>query len=159
MEIREWRKTGALWQLSLRNLKEQNIVLAIKEVNRIALPHHLDGGEFNHAAVDELSDLLYVAHPSTDSFEVIDLNANEFLYSITGHKGVAGIWVSARRILLFTSNREDAARVFHLDGKKPQRNFAPLLGSGQMAWHLMKEETSLWLQVLGMQKRAMPLHL
>jgi hypothetical protein len=32
--------------------------MVLKEVKRVSLPHHLDGGEFDHAAVDEVSDLL-----------------------------------------------------------------------------------------------------
>jgi DNA-binding beta-propeller fold protein YncE len=65
-----------------------------------------------------------VAHPSNDAVDVIDLSAEKFLYSITGHKGVAGVWVSAKRRLLFTSNRgEDTASVFLLDGKKAMEKF------------------------------------
>jgi len=98
--------------------------MALEEVKRIPLPHHPDGGEFDHAAVDEMSDLLYVAHPSNDAVEVVALNAEKFLYSITGLKGVAGVWVSANRRLLFTSNRgEDTASIFHLDGKKATEKF------------------------------------
>ena len=69
MEIRGRRKTGALQQLILRNLKEQNVVMALKEIKRVPLPHHLEGGEFDHAAVDEMSDLLYVARPSSSPRE------------------------------------------------------------------------------------------
>ena len=124
MEIRRRRKTGALRQLILRNLKEQNVVMGLKEVKRVPLHHHLEGGKFDHAAVDEMSDLLYVAHPSNDAVDVIDLSVEKFLYSITGHKGVAGVWISAKRRLLFTSNRgEDTASVFLLDGKKAIEKF------------------------------------
>ena len=124
MEIRRKWKTGALRQLSLTDLKEENVIMALKEVKRVSLPHHLDGGEFDHAAVDEVSDLLYVAHPSNDAVDVIDLSAEKFLYSITGHKGVAGVWISKKRRLLFTSNREeDTASVFFLDGKKATEKF------------------------------------
>ena len=46
------------------------------------------------------------------------------LLSITGLKGVAGVWVSAKRRLLFTSNRgEDTASIFLLDGKKATEKF------------------------------------
>ena len=124
MEIRGKRKIGAFRQLILHELKEHDVVMALKEIRRIPLPHHLDGGEFDHAVVDEISDLLYVAHPSNDSVDVIDLGSEKFLYSITGLKGVAGVWVSEKRRLLFTSNRgEDTASVFLLDGKKATEKF------------------------------------
>ena len=53
MEIRRKWKTGALRQLSLTDLKEENVIMALKEVKRVSLPPHLDGGEFDHAGVDE----------------------------------------------------------------------------------------------------------
>ena len=86
MEIAGRRKTRALRQLSLRDLKEQNVVMTLKEVKRVPLPHHLDGGGFDHASVDEMSDLLYVPHPSNYAVDVIDLGAEKFLYSTVDQK-------------------------------------------------------------------------
>lgn len=124
MEIRGKRKTGAFRQLILCDLKEHDLTMALKEIRQIPLPHHPDGGEFDHAAVDGISDLLYVAHPSNNAVDVIDLSSEKFIHSITGLKGVAGVWVSEKRRLLFTSNRgEDTASVFILDGKKATEKF------------------------------------
>ncbi len=89
----------------------------MKEVARIALPSHGADGEFDHAAVDAARGRLYVAHPSNDAVEVVDLDVRRHLRSLPGLKGVAGVWVSEQRQLLFTSNRgEDTASVFAIDG-------------------------------------------
>lgn len=88
----------------------------MKEVARIALPGHAPDGGFDHAAVDPALDRLYVAHPSNDAVEVIDLAARRHLRSLTGLRGVAGVWVDPAGRWLFTSNRgEDTASVFRLE--------------------------------------------
>ena len=79
--------------------------MGLKEAARIPLPGHSEEGEFDHAAVDRVSDRLFVAHPSNDAVEVVDLRTRRHLRSIRGVPGVAGVWVDARRRRLFTSNR------------------------------------------------------
>lgn len=87
----------------------------LKERARIALPTHPPDGEFDHAAVDPVGDTLYVAHPSNDSVEVVDLGARRSKGSLSGLRGIAGVWVDAEARLLFTTNRgEDTASIFRL---------------------------------------------
>lgn len=89
--------------------------MALAEVARLSLPGHAPEGEFDHAAIDAASDRLYVAHPSNDCVEVVDLGARRSLRSLTGLKGVAGVWVPEGSGQLFTSNRgEDTVSVFGL---------------------------------------------
>ena len=155
MEIGGRRKTGALRQLSLCDLKGKNAVMSLKEIKRVPLPHHLEGGEFDHAAVDEMSDLLYVAHPSNNAVDVIDLSAEKFLYSITGHKGVAGVWISVKRRLLFTSNRgEDTASVFLLDGKKATEKFRIPTGVRPNGMAFDEERNILMVAGVGNAKKS-----
>ena len=102
----------------------------MKEVARILLPPHPAQGEFDHAAVDPLGDRLYVAHPSNDAVEVVDLAARRHVASIPGLRGVAGVWVDAEARLLFTSNRgEDTASVFRLGEGAPTARFRVRTGA------------------------------
>lgn len=89
--------------------------MGLREVARIPLPDHRREGDFDHAAVDGESDRLFVAHPSNDCVEVVDLRTRRHLRSLGGLKGVAGVWVDARQRWLFTSNRhEDTASAFQI---------------------------------------------
>ena len=88
----------------------------MKEVARIPLPPHESEGEFDHAAVDPVGDRLYVAHPSNDAVEVVDLRTRLHCGSLSGLRGVAGVWTNAEARLLFTSNRgEDSTSIFQLE--------------------------------------------
>ncbi len=88
----------------------------MREVARIKLPPHRSEGDFDHAAVDSVGDRLYVAHPSNDAVEVVDLSARRHSATLTGLRGVAGVWVDPKSRLLFTSNRgEDTASIFRLE--------------------------------------------
>lgn len=89
--------------------------MPLREVARIRLPTHSADGGFDHAAVHAATSRLYVAHTSNDCVEVVDLASRRFLHSLRGLRGVAGIWVSEERGVLFTSNRgEDTASIFDL---------------------------------------------
>ena len=89
--------------------------MVLREVARIKLPPHPTGGGFDHAAVDVARSRLYVAHTANDAVDVIDLRARRYVTSLPALKGVAGVWVSAERDLLFTSNRgEDTVSIFRL---------------------------------------------
>jgi len=93
--------------------------MGLREVRRIALPGHPADGGFDHAAVHSSGSRLYVAHPSNDAVDVVDLAQGRFSHSLTSLNGVAGVWVSEERHLLFTSNRgEDSASIFRLPDEK-----------------------------------------
>jgi hypothetical protein len=97
--------------------------MSLVEIARIALPEHAVDGGFDHAAVDPVADRLYVAHTSNDAVDVVDLRTRRHLRSVPGLRGVAGVWVSGRRRLLFTTNRgEDTVGVFRL-GEKETESF------------------------------------
>lgn len=86
------------------------------EVARVSLPPHGPDGEFDHAAPAPSRARLFVAHPSNNTVEVIDIEHRRHRRSISGLRGVAGVWVDDREGLLFTSNRaEDTACIFRID--------------------------------------------
>ncbi len=96
----------------------------MKEVARIALPPHPPGGGFDHAAVDPTGDRLYVAHPSNDVVEIVDLGARRHCGPLPGLREVAGVWLDVAARLLFTSNRgEDTASSFRMDGSGTKELF------------------------------------
>src|SRR5207253_8745602 len=59
-------------------------------------------GGFDHAAVHLKSSVLYRAHTSNDSLEVIDCHQDKYLRSIPNLMGVAGVLVSNERDIVFT---------------------------------------------------------
>ena len=89
--------------------------MSLIEKDRIQLPEHIADGGFDHAAIHVRGSCLYVAHPSNDSVDVVDLQQRRLLRSLPGYRGVAGVWVSEEAGLLFTSNRgEDTAGILRL---------------------------------------------
>ena len=89
--------------------------MGLKATGRIDLPPHPADGGFDHAAVHVASSRLYVAHTSNDAADVIDLRAGQHVGSLPSLRGVAGVWVSEERGLLFTSNRgENTVSIFRL---------------------------------------------
>ena len=87
--------------------------MSLEEVARIPLPPHRAEGGFDHAAVHVGTARLFVAHTCNDSVDVVDLTERRVRGSISGLRGVAGVWVAEHAGLLFTSNRgEDTASVF-----------------------------------------------
>ncbi len=97
---------------------------AMRVVGRIALPSHPPEGGFDHAAVDSAGDRLYIAHPSNDALEVVELQTRSHVRSIGGLRGVAGVWVDPVTRLLFTSNRgEDTASIFRLEERRESELF------------------------------------
>jgi len=92
--------------------------MPLKLLTHIDLPPHAGEGGFDHAAIDVRTDLLYVAHTANDAVDVIDCASNVYLRSILGLTGVAGVLVSERPALVFTSNRgEDTAGIFEPDAE------------------------------------------
>jgi len=78
---------------------------SLKHVGEIELPEHRGPGGFDHAAVDRVRRLLYVAHTANDAVDVIDLGSGSYARSVPGLKGVAGALVDEPTGLVFTSNR------------------------------------------------------
>jgi DNA-binding beta-propeller fold protein YncE len=68
-------------------------------------PHAKPGVFFDHAAVHAPTGRVFVAHMANDAVDVIDAEADRFLFSVPGLAGVAGVLVSEERDLVFTSNR------------------------------------------------------
>jgi DNA-binding beta-propeller fold protein YncE len=86
----------------------------------VALPKHADKGGFDHAAVHAASGHVYVAHTANDAVDVFDPAAGQYLFSIPGLRGVAGVLVSDEASLIFTSNRgENTVGIFE-PGRDPQ---------------------------------------
>ena len=69
------------------------------------LPAHQKKGGFDHAAVHNKSGILYIAHTANDSLDLIDTRTDKYLHSIPNLTGVAGVFVSNEKDLVFTSNR------------------------------------------------------
>jgi DNA-binding beta-propeller fold protein YncE len=73
----------------------------------IDLPAHVKTGGFDHAAVHEPTGRIYVAHTANDAVDVIDIEAQKYIASVTGLPAVAGALVAEAPDLVFTSNRGD----------------------------------------------------
>src|SRR5438093_8353941 len=105
-EPRNWSTTSHNRQGSVR-------VITLKHLGFIELPPNQKKGGFDHAAVHLHSQTLYVAHTSNDALDNIDCKGKQYLRSITGLPGVAGVLVSNKKGLVFTSNRgEDTVGIF-----------------------------------------------
>ncbi len=79
----------------------------------VDLPAHVGPGGFDHAAINERTRQVYVAHTANDAVDVIDCARDVFLRSIRGLRAVAGILVSDELDCAFTSNRgEDTVGMF-----------------------------------------------
>jgi DNA-binding beta-propeller fold protein YncE len=79
--------------------------MSLQQIGFIELPAHTGPGGFDHAAVHQGTDRLYVAHTSNDALDVIDWACDAYVRSVSDLKGVAGALVSDERNLVFTSNR------------------------------------------------------
>ncbi|MHB8628226.1 MAG: YncE family protein [Aggregatilineales bacterium] len=87
--------------------------MTLIHVGNIELPAHLKEGGFDHAALHQGTERLYVAHTANDAVDVIDCRAARYLHSIPGLVGVAGVLVSEEGNLAFTSNRgENTVGIF-----------------------------------------------
>ncbi len=83
-------------------------------IGRVELPEHKGPGGFDHAAVHARLGRLFVAHTANDAVDVIDCEADRYLFSIAGLSGVAGALVSEELGMTFTSNRgEDTVGIIH----------------------------------------------
>jgi DNA-binding beta-propeller fold protein YncE len=90
--------------------------MSLEHVGFIDLPPHVKDGGFDHAAVDEASGRIYVAHTANDAIDIIDIAARKYVGSVPGLAGVAGALVSESSRLVFTSNRgENTVGIFALD--------------------------------------------
>jgi hypothetical protein len=86
--------------------------LALDAVGQIELPGHAKPGGFDHAAVQTWSSRLYVAHTANDALDVVDGVRDQYLHSIPGLTGVAGVLVSEEHDLVFCRHLSvDLARV------------------------------------------------
>jgi DNA-binding beta-propeller fold protein YncE len=87
--------------------------MALRLLGHIDLPPNQAKGGFDHADIHLPTGRLYVAHTANDAVDVIDTNRDEYIASIHGLTGVAGVLVSEERGLVFTSNRgENTVSVF-----------------------------------------------
>jgi DNA-binding beta-propeller fold protein YncE len=79
----------------------------------IELPAHAGAGGFDHAAVHGPTRRLFVAHTANDTVDVVDLDAQRYVGSVTGLTAVAGALVAEAPDLVFTSNRgENTVGIF-----------------------------------------------
>jgi DNA-binding beta-propeller fold protein YncE len=79
----------------------------LRHLGFVDLPPHAKAGGFDHAGVHGSTGRLYVAHTANDAVDVIDIEAREYVGSITGLPAVAGALAAASPDLVFTSNRGD----------------------------------------------------
>lgn len=77
-------------------------------------PHARSAGGFDHAAVDEATGRVYVAHTASDAIDVFDPQALKYAGSVGGLAAVAGALVANGHV--FTSNRgENSVGILRLD--------------------------------------------
>ena len=82
----------------------------------VELPQNVNKGGFDHASFSSRLGRIYVAHTANNTLDVIDINVDQYLRSITGLKGIAGALVSDEKFFLFTSNRgENTVSIFNLN--------------------------------------------
>jgi DNA-binding beta-propeller fold protein YncE len=87
--------------------------MALRLTGHVELPPHRGAGGFDHAAVHQRRQRLYVAHTANDAVDVIDTGAQRYAGSIEKLTAVAGALVSEERDRVFTSNRgEDTVAIF-----------------------------------------------
>jgi DNA-binding beta-propeller fold protein YncE len=77
----------------------------LKILGAIELPPNKQPGGFDHASVHKSMHRLFVAHTANDSIDVIDTVTDSYLETIPGLTGIAGVLVSDKDNLVFTSNR------------------------------------------------------
>lgn len=93
----------------------------MKLINSIELPANQGTGGFDHAAIHQDRMELYVAHTSNSAVDVIDIEADRYLYPIEGLTGVAGALVNEHHSLVFSSNRGEDTVGFWPAGKSVVR--------------------------------------
>src|SRR5262245_63215958 len=79
--------------------------LPLRHLGFIDLPPHAGSDGFDHAAVHEPTGQVYVAHTANDAVDVMDVEKQTYLGSITGLRAVAGALMAPTSDLVFTSNR------------------------------------------------------
>ncbi|PWU25237.1 MAG: hypothetical protein C5B48_02310 [Candidatus Rokuibacteriota bacterium] len=90
--------------------------MALRHLGFIDLPEHVRGGGFDHAAVHEANGRIYVAHTANDAVDVIDIESQRYIGSVSGLNAVAGVLVTTRPDLVCTSNRgENTVGIFRAD--------------------------------------------
>lgn len=93
--------------------------VTLRLTGHIELPAHVARGGFDHAAIHDGAHRCYVAHTANDAVDVIDCERAEFMHSIGGLPGVAGVLVDEACDLAFTSNRgEDTVGLFRPGAEK-----------------------------------------
>lgn len=96
----------------------------MKLIKSIDLPPHQGPGGFDHAAVNHARKELYVAHTCNNAVDVIDIESDQYIYTIEGLTGVAGALVNEARGLVFSSNRGEATVGIWEAGKTEVRKAA-----------------------------------
>jgi hypothetical protein len=67
--------------------------MPLEPLGFVGLPAHANASGFDHAAVHGPTGRIYVAHTANDSVDVIDVQAQRYLCSITGLPAVAGAYL------------------------------------------------------------------
>src|SRR5260221_13516252 len=80
--------------------------MPLKIIGTIAIPNAV-GSEFDHAAFDDKSRRVFIAHTARDCIEVIDHDAGHHLATLPGFPGVAGADADDGQIL--ATNRGSAS--------------------------------------------------
>jgi hypothetical protein len=73
------------YRSSLRGTK-----MPLRHLGFIELPAHAKPGGFDHAAVDEATGRIYVAHTANDAVDIVDIEARKYLGSIENLTGWPG---------------------------------------------------------------------
>ena len=81
--------------------------MTLRLLGHVDLPPHLRDGGFDHAAVHHGSLLLYVAHTSNDTVDVLSCADDKYRWSIPNLRGAAGVLIDEDQKLVFTSNRAE----------------------------------------------------
>jgi DNA-binding beta-propeller fold protein YncE len=98
----------------------------LQQIGYVALPKHDGAGGFDHAAVNAASGQVYVAHTANNTVDVFDPTSAEYLFSIPGLSGVAGVIASDQAQLIITSNRSENTLGIFAPGPNPKVRKVPV---------------------------------
>jgi DNA-binding beta-propeller fold protein YncE len=93
--------------------------IGLTHIGYIALPEHLGGGGFDHAAVHAATGHVYVAHTANGSVDVLDPGTMTHLFSIPDLPGAAGVLMNDERQLVIVANRGENTIALFEPGPDP----------------------------------------
>src|SRR5260370_30034536 len=87
----------------------------LQHLGFIDLPPHAGAGGFDHAAVHEPTGRVYVAHTANDAVDIIDVEAQRWVSSISRLKAVAGALVVDPGLVITSNRGENSVGIIQIE--------------------------------------------